>query len=124
MYLLNGRIHLATNFWLSSLISAIIDVLVVASVNNAGQKQSTDTLIVRGVEAKEIADGLKTKKEVSAMYYHSEYHGQISITAFNVNNLRAREPVEALEALVMVYTLKQEATVTVASCCMFRLKRT
>lgn len=52
-------------------------------------------VIVRGMEAKEIADGLKTKKEVSAMYYHSEYFGQINITEFNLNSLGDREPVGA-----------------------------
>ncbi|MBC2723729.1 hypothetical protein [Desulfosporosinus sp.] len=51
-------------------------------------------VIVRGIEAKEIADALKTKKEVSAMYYHSEYFGKINITKFNLNSLG----IETLEA--------------------------
>lgn len=44
-------------------------------------------LVLRGEEAKEIAEGLKTKKEVSAWSYQSEYFGQISYTEFNLNNI-------------------------------------
>jgi len=47
-------------------------------------------------EAKETADGLKTKKEVCALYYQSEYFGQINYTEFNLNHLGDREPVVAL----------------------------
>lgn len=43
-------------------------------------------LVLRGEEAKDIAEGLKTKKEVSAWSYQSEYFGQISYTEFNLNN--------------------------------------